>query len=207
LQGRSNLVTLFFRNSKEGVRIVPNGRSETEGQIPDYELIGRVGGGDETALAILYDRYAGIVYSLAIRVLNDVGAAEEVLQDIFHQLWRTASNFDRERGTLAGWLLVMARSRAVDRLRRRQKGKEKALQENLVPCALDLESSVAREELVRKVKAVLAALPGPQRQALELAYFEGLTHSEIAARTREPLGTIKTRLRSALQALRKTLNP
>lgn len=207
MQGRSNLVTLFFRNSKEGVRIVPNGRSETEGQIPDYELIGRVGGGDETALAILYDRYAGIVYSLAIRVLNDVGAAEEVLQDIFHQLWRTASNFDRERGTLAGWLLVMARSRAVDRLRRRQKGKEKALQENLVPCALDLESSVAREELVRKVKAVLAALPGPQRQALELAYFEGLTHSEIAARTREPLGTIKTRLRSALQALRKTLNP
>jgi len=186
---------------------VPNGRSEAEGQIPDQNLIRRVVGGDETALAILYDRYAGIVYSMVRRVLNDVGAAEEVLQDIFHQLWRTASSFDAERGTLAGWLLVIARNRAIDRLRRRQKGEDEPLWENLVPCALNLESSVAREELMRKVRAALVALPGPQREALELAYFEGLTHTEIAERTGEPLGTIKTRLRSALQALRKTLNP
>ncbi len=207
LQNPANLFTLCFRNSKESVRTVPIGRSEEEGQIPDQNLIRRVVGGDEAALAILYDRYAGIVYSVVSRVLNDVGAAEEVLQDIFYQLWRTASNFDAERGTLAGWLLVMARNRAIDRLRRRRKGEEDALQENLIPFALNLESTVAREELMGKVKAALGALPGPQREALELAYFEGLTHTEIAERTREPLGTIKTRLRSALQALKKTLNP
>ncbi len=182
------------------------GRSETESPIPDQNLIRRVVGGDEAALAILYDRYAGIVYSVVSRVLKDVGAAEEVLQDIFHQLWRTASNFDADRGTLAGWLLVIARNRAIDRLRRRRKA-EDTLQENLIPFALNLESTVAREELMGKVKAALAALPGSQREALELAYFEGLTHTEIAERTREPLGTIKTRLRSALQALRRTLNP
>ncbi len=186
---------------------MPIGRSETESPIPDQNLIRRVVGGDEAALAILYDRYAGIVYSVVSRVLNDVGAAEEVLQDIFHQLWRTASNFDAKRGTLAGWLLVMARNRAIDRLRRRRKGEEDPLVENLVPFALNLEASAAREELMGKVKAALVALPGSQREALELAYFEGLTHTEIAERTREPLGTIKTRLRSALQALRKTLNP
>ncbi len=182
---------------------MPTPQKEPERPRNDAGLIRRVADGDETALAILYDRYAGIVYSVAARILNDVGAAEEILQDIFHQLWLTASNFDLARGTLPGWLLVTARNRAIDRLRRRQPGDRQALQENLIPFPFNLESSVAQNELMAKVKAVVAEMPGPQRQALELAYFEGLTHSEIAERTGEPLGTIKTRLRTALQTLRR----
>lgn len=185
---------------------MPTPQKEPERPRNDAGLIRRVADGDETALAILYDRYAGIVYSVAARILNDVGAAEEVLQDIFHQLWLTASNFDLARGTLPGWLLVTARNRAIDRLRRRQPGDRQALQENLIPFPFNLESSVAQNELMAKVKAVVAEMPGPQRQALELAYFEGLTHSEIAERTGEPLGTIKTRLRTALQTLRRVFN-
>ncbi len=179
------------------------GRSETESPIPDQNLIRRVVGGDEAALAILYDRYAGIVYSVVSRVLKDVGAAEEVLQDIFHQLWRTASNFDAERGTLAGWLLVMARNRAIDRLRRRRKA-EDTLQENLIPFALNLESSVAREELMGKVKAALAALPGPQREALELAYFEGLTHTTCGGTSDGPREAQAARARAVLDLLTST---
>jgi RNA polymerase sigma-70 factor (ECF subfamily) len=159
--------------------------------------------GDQTALAILYDRYGGIVYSAVWRILNDTGAAEEILQDIFHQLWRTASAFDAARGTLPGWLLVTARNRAIDRLRRRRPEEGEELSENLIPLPFNLESSVAQQELVSKVKAWLSDLPPPQREALELAYFQGLTHSEIAQRTGEPLGTVKTRLRAALQTLRK----
>ena len=172
----------------------------------DLALIQRVMAGDETALASLYDRYSGIVYSVASRILNDDGAAEEVLQDIFYQLWRTASNFDESRGGLAGWLLVSARNRAIDRLRRR-----KVLvgldEERPVAVKSDLESAAAQGELMEKVTGALLALPEAQRAALELAYFEGLTHTEIAERTREPLGTIKTRLRAALQTLRQALNP
>jgi RNA polymerase sigma-70 factor (ECF subfamily) len=172
----------------------------------DLALIKRVMAGDETALASLYDRYSGIVYSVARRILNDEGAAEEVLQDIFYQLWRTASNFDESRGGLAGWLLVSARNRAIDRLRRRKVSKGLD-EERPVVVKSNLESSAMQSELINRVKGVVLALPEAQRAALELAYFEGLTHTEIAERTGEPLGTIKTRLRSALQTLRQTLNP
>ncbi|MGH9431947.1 MAG: sigma-70 family RNA polymerase sigma factor [Terriglobia bacterium] len=172
----------------------------------DLDLIHRVMAGDETALASLYDRYSGIVYSVARRILNDDGAAEEVLQDIFYQLWRTASNFDESRGGLTGWLLVSARNRAIDRLRH-HKSSEGLDEERPVAVKSNLESQVAQSELMGKVKGSLLALPEAQRAALELAYFEGLTHTEIAERTGEPLGTIKTRLRSALQTLRQALNP
>ncbi len=206
LQNFVNPFTLCVRTFKESVGIVPATRKESERPLNDASLIRRIADGDDTALAILYDRYAGIVYSVAVRILNDVGAAEEILQDIFHQLWRTASNFDSARGTLPGWLLVTARNRAIDRLRRRRPGDGGTIQENLIPFSFNLESSVAQNELMARIKAVVAEMPGPQRQALELAYFEGLTHSEIAQRTGEPLGTIKTRLRTGLQTLKRVFS-
>jgi RNA polymerase sigma-70 factor (ECF subfamily) len=163
--------------------------------------------GDETALAILYDRYASLVYSVAKRVLGDSSAAEEVLQDIFYQFWRTASAFDSARGTLAGWLLVTARNRAIDRLRRRHGTAAEEIQEDVVALSFNLETAAAHNEMMSKVKKLLGELPEAQRKALELAYFEGLTHSEIAQRTGQPLGTIKTRLRTALGSLKKALHP
>lgn len=175
-----------------------------ETEVTDLALIRRMVDGDEVALATLYDRYAGVVYSVARRILGDESAAEEILQDIFYQLWRRAADFDSARGTLPGWLLVAARNRAIDRLRRRTVTEE--ISEN-VALPLNLERATARNEIMSKVKGALNGLPAGQRQALELAYFQGLTHTEIAERTGEPLGTIKTRLRAALESLRRVLNP
>lgn len=175
--------------------------------MADLVLIRRVTGGDESALAILYDRYASLVYSVAKRVLDDSSAAEEVVQDIFYLFWRTASNFDSARGSLAGWLLVTTRNRSIDRLRRRHGVGEEEIQEDIAGLSINLETAAAQNELMSKVKISLGELPASQRSALELAYFEGLTHSEIAQRTGEPLGTIKTRLRAAIESLKKRLHP
>jgi len=163
--------------------------------------------GDESALAVLYDRYGGLVFSVAKRILGDRGAAEEILQDILYQVWRTASRFDLTRGSLAGWLLVAARNRAIDRLRRGQSTRSDPMQEDMVALSINLESAAAQNAMLSKVRKILEELPEAQRTALELAYFEGLTHSEIARRTGEPLGTIKTRLRAALGSLKKALHP
>ncbi|MBI4482084.1 MAG: sigma-70 family RNA polymerase sigma factor [Acidobacteria bacterium] len=185
---------------------MPSRGTGAEPHAADLVLVRRVVDGDETALATLYDRYAGVVYSVVLRILRDPGAAEEILQDIFYQLWRNASNFDPARGTLPGWLLVSARNRAIDRLRRRNPDTTE-LAEQSVALPFNLEAAIAQNQLMSRVKAALAKLPPAQREALELAYFQGLTHSEIAQRTGEPLGTVKTRLRAAVQWLRRELNP
>lgn len=170
----------------------------------DEGLIRRIVTGDEVALGVLYDRYGGRVYSVAKRILQDDGAAEEILQDIFHQLWRNAAAFDSARGALGSWLLVMARNRSIDRLRRRAPATEEVAA-SLPGPGLDIESAVAASELTERVREALRALPEAQREAMELAYFEGLTQSEIAKRTGDPLGTVKTRLRTALASLRAEL--
>lgn len=175
-------------------------------EVTDAVLLRRVTQRDETALATLYDRYARLVYSVAMRVLSDSGIAEEVVQDIFHQLWRNASNFDSTRGSLSGWLLVSARNRAIDRLRRRRTTDEE-LQPDTVGYSANIEAAAAQNQLMAKVNKFIAELPSNQRAALELAYFQGLTHSEIAQKTGEPLGTIKTRLRSAIESIKKGLRP
>jgi RNA polymerase sigma-70 factor, ECF subfamily len=159
--------------------------------------------GDETALGTLYDRYGALVYSVAKRILRDNGAAEEVLQDIFHQLWRAASGFDAARGSLSSWLLVMTRNRSIDRLRRRDLTADVEAAGPVLASSFNLENETARSELVTRVRRALESLPDGQRKAMELAYFEGLTQSEIAARTGDPLGTVKTRMRTAMAALKK----
>jgi RNA polymerase sigma-70 factor (ECF subfamily) len=171
----------------------------------DASLIDRIVQRDESALAALYDRYAGMLSSVLNRILRDTQAAEEILQDIFYQLWRTAARFDPNRGSLPGWLMVIARNRAISRLRQRRPEAGEELVENTIVLPCSVESDVAQQELLGRVKGALDGLPKEQRVALELAYFEGFTHSEIASRTGDPLGTVKTRLRSAVETLKRKL--
>ena len=164
--------------------------------------------GDESALAALYDRYAGMLYAMLLRILKDTGAAEEVLQDLFLQLWRGAARFDASRGSLAGWLLVIGRNRALSRLRGKDR-REFVLDDTegfsleALPSQENLENDAARSQLMQRLRAAMAGLPPEQREAVELAYFEGMTQTEIAARTGSPLGTVKSRVRAAMQTLKQ----
>jgi RNA polymerase sigma-70 factor, ECF subfamily len=167
----------------------------------DSSLVVAVRAGDEHAMAELYDRYSAIVYSVALRVLGDPGGAEDILQEVFMQLWRNPGLFDSSRGNLAPWLAVIARNRAIDALRKRRP--ETDIEDVVVSVETDMAGEADRAMAMGKVRSVLSAMPAAQRSALEMAYFEGLSHSEISAKTGEPLGTIKTRIRTGLLALRK----
>ena len=162
----------------------------------------------EGALAELYDRYGGAVYSLALRMTGDRGVAEEISLDAFLQVWQQADRFNAEQGSLSTWLFTIARSRAIDRLRsaraakRTQVDDESETQRTAQPD--EMAELAERQRLVRQAMAELSA---PQRTALELAYFEGLSHSQIAERLGEPLGTVKTRVRQAMITMRRTLGP
>lgn len=172
--------------------------------LADAALMVRIRSGEQDALAELYDRYSPLVYSVALRVLADTGEAEDVLQDVFLQLWRHPASFDATRGNLGPWLAVIARHRAIDALRKRRPQTD--LEDVVIAIDAELESSADRARASAKVRASLHAMPENQRKMLELAFFEGMTHTEIAAKTGEPLGTVKTRIRAALTALRKALN-
>jgi len=152
-------------------------------------------------MAALYDRYSSIVYSVALRVLGDTAAAEDVLQEVFMQLWRNPGVFDSSRGNLGAWLAVIARNRAIDGLRKRRP--ETDVEDVIVSVEPDMSGDAERSRAMEKVRSALSAMPTVQRSALEMAYFEGLSHSEIATKTGEPLGTVKTRIRAGLLALRK----
>jgi len=167
----------------------------------DASLLAAIRGGDEGAMAALYDRYSPIVYAVALRVLADTGAAEDVLQEIFLQLWRNPGLFDASRGNLAPWLAVITRNRSIDGLRKRRP--ESDIADIIVSVEPDMAGDAERSRAMEKVRGVLGSMPPAQRSALEMAYFEGLSHSEIAAKTGEPLGTVKTRIRSGLLSLRK----
>jgi len=164
-------------------------------------LLSAIRTGDEQAMAALYDRYSAIVYSIALRVLGDTGKAEDILQEVFMQLWRNPGGFDSSRGHLAPWLAVIARNRAIDLLRKHHS--EADIEDVVVSVEPDMAGEAERARAMEKVRGTLGAMPPAQRAALEMAYFEGLSHTEISAKTGEPLGTIKTRIRAGLLALRK----
>jgi RNA polymerase sigma-70 factor (ECF subfamily) len=151
----------------------------------------------------LFDQYSSMVYSVALRVLKDPGQAEDVMQEIFFQVWRNPDAFVSGRGSLGAWLAVMARNRAIDALRRRRP--TDSVDDVVLASSLDLGSDVERNRMMEKVRGVLKELPAEQQKSVEMAFFEGLTHSEIAARTGDPLGTVKTRIRSALTTVRKAI--
>ena len=179
--------------------------STTGEATSDWSLLARIRQKEEEALAALYDRYSGLVFSEAKRILQDTGAAEEILQHLFYQVWQTAGRFDRTKGSLAGWLLVAARSRAISKLRQVGETNE-GLDENGVELNVDLESHEAQNLLADKVRAVMARMPEGQREVLKCAYFEGTPYTEIAEKTRQPLETVKTRIRSAMESLKKALS-
>ena len=172
--------------------------------LEEANLIERICSGDDNAMADMYDRYSGIIYGVALRVLGNTSAAEDVLQEVFLQLWRNPQAFDANRGRLAPWLAVIARNRAIDHLRKRPP--EEQIEELAISTQVNLEDESAQRQAIAKIRTVLAQLPQEQRRALEMAFFEGMTHVEIAAKTGEPLGTIKTRIRAGLMAVRRAFS-
>jgi RNA polymerase sigma-70 factor, ECF subfamily len=177
----------------------------------DAELLERVRQRDETALAELYDRHAGLVLSVALRIVGDRELAEEVLQDTFLRCWQHAGSFQSLHGSVVGWLMGITRNRAIDLLRSRQH-KARQREQGTLPEADVLGTQGAPDEaeavLVRQaVAGALADLSLSQRQVIELAYFGGMTQTEIARATGEPLGTVKSRTRIAMEHLRGSLRP
>jgi RNA polymerase sigma-70 factor, ECF subfamily len=178
------------------------------GREPDAALLARLASGDMAALSELYDAHGRLVYSLALRVLGDEGDAEDIVQDVFTRAWSHAATFDAARGSVASWLVTMTRTRSIDRLRaRRARPEGSAVHDTTLLAGLaaaggPVEDRLISEQRAASVREALAALPLVERVALELAYYEGLSQSEIAARLEQPLGTVKTRMRRALLKLR-----
>ncbi|MGH7702101.1 MAG: sigma-70 family RNA polymerase sigma factor [Gemmatimonadales bacterium] len=182
----------------------------------DSDLVRRMSAGDESAVGSLYDRYGPVLYAVAYRIVGQRADAEEIVTEAFAQAWREAARFESSRGSVAAWLTMIARSRALDLVRarrRRDRITETAARErpDEAPAMGAWRSNpgetVEETERRRHVEAALQDLSPPQRQAIELAYYEGLSQSEIAERLREPLGTVKTRVRLGMQKLRDTLRP
>jgi RNA polymerase sigma-70 factor (ECF subfamily) len=186
-----------YHSEPDGVSLVASKAAE------DAALLARVEQGDQQAMASIFDRYSGIVYSVALRVLKDTGQSEDVMQDIFIQIWKKPGSFISGRGSLGAWLAVVARNRAIDSLRRRRP--TDSVEDVVLASATNLAVEAERNSLMEKVRGYMSALPPEQRKSVELAYFEGMSHSEIAEKTGDPLGTVKTRIRMGLTTLRKAM--
>lgn len=177
-------------------------------EITDADLIRAIQRGDEGALAALYDRYGAILFGLVVRIVNSRPEAEDVLQQVFMQVWNRAADFDETRGKAFSWLVTLARSRSIDRIRSlgvRARAVETANQAEAKMAFPTGEAAVLQAERREMIRGVLGELPVDQREVLILAYFEGLTQVEIAERLNAPLGTIKTRMRTGLTKLRDAL--
>jgi len=181
-------------------------RAESSG---DGELLDRMRLGDESALETLYTRYGGLVYTLALRIVGDRELAREVLQDTFLRAWDGRETYDSERGRVPWWLMGIGRNRAIDLLRSRSHQARLREGERVTPAVPEPASADTLDALGlrRAVVAALQGLTAVQREAIELAYYGGLTQSEIAKWLREPLGTIKSRTREAMERLRQRLGP
>jgi RNA polymerase sigma-70 factor (ECF subfamily) len=179
---------------------------------PDAELLRRIGDGDPLAVGALYDRYASVLLALALRILRDRAEAEDVVHDAFVLVGDRARQYVAERGAVAAWLVTLVRNLAIDRTRRRDRRGAiardvLAYEPHAAPAtgAADPEAQVAGAAERSRVRRALASLPQAQRATLEVAFFEGLSYPEIAARENVPLGTIKSRAARALAALREAL--
>ncbi len=196
-------MALDANNPKSGEIRSSDGTAGRMNDADDMGLIARIQSGDQVALSALFDRYGTLIYSVAFRVLKDASEAEDVMQEIFIQIWKNPRSFVSGKGSLAGWLAVVARNRSIDVLRRRRPADPVEL--FALPAATNLAREAERDSLLGKIRGVMGGLPDEQRRPLELAFFEGLSHSEIAERTGDPLGTVKTRIRAALTTIRKAL--
>ncbi len=172
----------------------------------DAELVARLQRRDPQALAELYDRYGRLVYSLIVRVVRDGALAEDLVQETFLRVWNRAQGFDAQRGALGPWLLAVARNRAIDYLRSASGRERNAVELEEVDhpsLYTDMERDILASDKARMIRAALEKLAPNQRQVIELAYFEGLTQTEMAERMGQPLGTVKTWVRTALKNLRE----
>lgn len=198
--------------SSGGMSMAENNPSaDAERQQEQIRLVAAMARGDKNAMAALYDQLSGPLYSLAYRMLGDAGEAQDLTQDIFLQLWRTSATYEASRGSVFSWAVTLTRNRAIDRIRMRRRRAEilSTAAPELQPAAPAGESDSAATLWLREktaaVRTALAELPVDQRQAIELAFFGGLTQQEIAGRLSEPLGTIKARIRRGLLKLKERL--
>ena len=182
--------------------------------VTDAELIELVTQGDQDALAMLYERYSRAVYSFSLRIVGDAQVAEEILQEVFVRAWQQGGSFQSARGTLITWLLSITHNLSIDEVRRRKRRPQKAESEEpetilaaLPDDGIGVEEEVWLSSLRVSIQDALQQLPATQREAIELAYFQGLTQREIADTLGEPLGTIKTRMRLGMLKLREQLGP
>jgi RNA polymerase sigma-70 factor (ECF subfamily) len=179
--------------------------------LEDLELLAKIGDQDRDALSTLYDRYGRRVFALAVRILNDPVGSEEVTQDVFMSVWRRGATYTTKKGKFTTWLFSIAHNRTIDELRKRRRDRSR-LNDNIED-HYDLKSgdispadaAVVQSEYA-KIRAAMEGLPEEQKNVVELSYFKGLTQTEIAEKTGQPLGTVKTRMRLALKKLRKALS-
>ena len=173
----------------------------------EQQILERMAQGDGEALRELYDRHARAIYSLAVRILRSQPDAEDIVQEVFTQAWTQAGRYDASRGTVAAWLLMQARSRAIDRLRSRKLRPEGATSTfDTRDPSEGPDAQAMAGEYAQRVRDALRSLSDPQRTALELAFFEGLTYSQVAEHLNQPIGTVKTRIRQGLLRLKAALD-
>ena len=167
----------------------------------DGSLLDRIRGGDQQAMVTLFDRHSSVVYAVALRVLSDPSGAEDVMQEVFLRIWHKPPVMETLSGSLAGWFAVLARNRSIDVLRRRRP--TDSTDDVVLLSSVDVAAEGERNLLLARARTMMHSLPEEQQTVLNLAFFDGLSHSEIAERLHSPLGTIKTRLRRAVLTLRK----
>jgi RNA polymerase sigma-70 factor (ECF subfamily) len=176
---------------------------------PDAMLVARILRKDVAAFEQLYQRHSRIVYSLVLRILQQAGTAEEVVQDVFLQLWRNAARYDESRGPFVPWLLTLARNRALDQLRlkseRQRRREDQAEELPAITIAPEYEKLLDEKRRAERVRALMGELNPQQKKAIELAYFQGMSHTEIAEALKEPLGTVKSWIRNGLLRLKEGL--
>jgi RNA polymerase sigma-70 factor (ECF subfamily) len=180
-----------------------------DGASPDATLVDRLLHRDVSAFEELYDRHSRIVYALVVRILQQAPTAEEVVQDVFLQLWRNAALYQSARGPFVPWLLTLARNRALDNLRlkseRQRRREDQAEELPAIAQAPEYEKALDEKRRAERVRSLIGTLSAPQKKAIEMAYFEGLSHSEIANALQEPLGTVKSWIRNGLLRLKEGL--